>query len=99
MRQKTYTKRHFFALILILSLLASGLVATSNSLIALDTRLEKVREVTLTLQPENELIRQKIASASALSSINDKAKENGFTNPPEMINLLSSSRIAFGRLQ
>lgn len=97
MRQKSYSKKHFFVLLLVLFLLASALVFASNQLVTLDTRLERVRKELVRLQPENELLQEKIASASALTTVSQKAEGAGFTTNPQMIAIKSAFPLALNR--
>lgn len=82
-----YPKRHFAILAVIVAFLAALQVVASNQLIALDNRLEKARLTINTLEYEDNLIDQSIASSSSLLVVTQRARDLGFTETPIVLSL------------
>lgn len=93
-----YPRRQVFFSISLLTIFATLQIVASNRLIGLDTKLTQARNDIRTFEDNNELIQQKIASSSALTTLAQKAKEAGLTGTPRYLAVSSHNSVALGLL-
>ena len=87
-------KRYFILLSIVICILAAAQVVASNQLIALDSRLEKARGDILVYSHENELLQQKIASASSLTTLSVHAQDQGYMASPTFMTISTDYPVA-----
>lgn len=93
-RNNENSPKRYWLILPVIAFLALGQVIAANRLVALDSKLVQIRSQVLSLEERNEILKQKIASASALSTLEVKAEELKFTREPRVISLIKKLPVA-----